>query len=165
MEGNQSKKTHEYNGEFTLKAGMAISILQNASKGSLGAIVYSTKDNKPMLLTNKHVITYSKKEAKEYNMNKGLILERLKHGQWILDKSLKARIEKGDIPVFHPPYQGGNKDAKIIAFVTRVSDQYDAALCELLPNVKYDAEIKYEALGRIKDPVESSNVFKGNIEK
>ncbi len=123
METND--KTHEYNNEFILKAGIEISGLSTASRGTLGAIVY--KDGQPMILTNKHVIITD--DPEETENNRQMLLERVHDRGWDLSDELLARIREGEIPVFHPRYYGGDKQAKIVAFVTHVSEIYDAALC------------------------------------
>ena len=121
----ETNKTHQYQEEFTLKAGLAISGFSTASKGTLGAIVY--KDGTQMILTNAHVV--GEEDHKEAEKNRELLLVRIKERGWQLPEALIERIEKGETPVFHPPYYGGQKEAKLVAFVTEVTMELDHAIC------------------------------------
>ncbi|MDO5970497.1 hypothetical protein Q4Q35_11835 [Flavivirga aquimarina] len=153
----EKEKTHEYTGEFTLKAGIAISSFSSATKGTLGAIVY--KEGKPMILTNEHVVITD--DPEEEKRNKKLLIDRVKDRGWSLPDDILRRIEKGDIPVFHPPYNGGEKEAKIIAFVTETDTEFDAALCEIVvPLENISREILGETLGEPIPPEEDSNIYK-----
>ena len=152
-----NEKTHEFKTEFILKAGMEISGLSTASRGTLGAIVF--KDGKPMILTNKHVITTDDPEQTERNREK--LLVRVKEHDWDVAPELLKRIEEGEIPVFHPQYPRGDKRAKIVAFVSEAYDEYDAALCEIIiPLEQIDREIDADPI----EPTEGRDVFKTGCE-
>ncbi|MEL6534587.1 MAG: hypothetical protein AAFQ98_04205, partial [Bacteroidota bacterium] len=146
--------------DFTLSPGMAISTFQSASRGTCGAIVFSTANGKPMLLTNRHVVDW---EDKEYRENQDLFLQRLDHETIRIDPEVEKKIRDGGVPVFHPPYNGGEKKAKVVGFVTRSSSVSDAVVCELLPEVEYDREVNSQPMGKISEPDEGAYVFKKGV--
>lgn len=156
------KKKVNFKDEFDLKAGIKISSLHSGS-GTLGAIVY--KSGKPMLLTNAHVVKpEDDKERKEYSSNKELMLQRAQFGRLEISEESKQRIEKGETPVFHPPYeQGENEASRIIGFVSEMDESVDAALVELVvPAEHIDRSIGYtgEYLKEPVSPAHNQEVFK-----
>lgn len=146
--------SHDFNERFTVIPGISISTLSHDSSGTLGAIVY--KNGSQMLLTNRHVVINEENER-----NRELLLNRVKYNKLRISERLLVRIQDGEMPVFHPPYQGGNTSAKIIAFVTETCSSLDAALCELVISPEFvKRTISGRDLAHPTDPGEGETVFK-----
>jgi hypothetical protein len=124
-----------------LQGGIEISAATPASSGTLGAIVTSTETGKPMILTNRHVVSDdADEEAVRESLN--LLKLKVKAGAqpWWWKEEYCELLERY-FPVFQPAYRGGSKESRLVAWVTLASKASDAAVCTLADGVKSDPAV------------------------
>ena len=126
-----------------LCGGIAISAASSATSGTLGCIVKHDKSGKLAILTNHHVAMSNESDVKS-NIKTLLMREKYRHenNKGTIPLDVLKRIEKGELPIFQPPYMGGmNAQARVVAFVTDSWDTGDAAICELLDDTEWTKDI------------------------
>lgn len=158
-----------YLGNVQLKAGLEISTGTFDASGTLGAIVYDANDASPMILTNMHVVlgltAVEQSDVKsQVKKTVDLLLTKFKASALDLPEEVLSILKsENPYPVFYPKAQGGtNRDAKIVAFVERWDKETDAAVCRLLPNVRYESA--YDE-GMILKPVAEPPIEKYAVTK